>query len=493
MICLFVACLLLTACGTTVPPASNTPEVVVTPTEEVVVTPPPTVTVTPAEQLDAWATDLPEGDNLTDISQPYRMGGHPIRYYEHANFYLIDTARDIAVYFGWVGNDKNEEYQRSRDFLDFFYSLLPLVETDPQPNAEALGGFYFVEYEGYSRCATMIVKPNCIEINDRTFLLTDEQQQQFEAIFNDNEFDIGTAMCTIDAMNRRVGIEKLEITNEQGVLTEYYNNLYYALTDSTQRTDKVSTYALDTVELSELPRMVVTFTDGVVYTLAIQNRTVYVTFSDRPHGYTFTVESDYDWFAYLRKLTTQPNMVRTAKPVIYLYPEQTQDVAVTLDFDGSFTYTYPRYDNGWRVTAQPDGMLTNRADGTQHYYLFWEGTPNTTAWDLSSGFVVKGSDVEAFWLEKLPYLGLAPREYNDFITYWVPEMCENAYNLITFSTVQYERLAQLTVTPAPDTIIRVHMVWKALDAPVELPEQRLQPAPVRNGFTVVEWGGTRIW
>ena len=61
--------------------------------------------------------------------------------------------------------------------------------------------------------------------------------------------------------------------------------------------------------------------------------------------------------------------------------------------------------------------LINKADGTEHYYLFWEGGARPL-WNFESGLVVKGSDTESFLREKLAYLGLTPREYNDFITYW---------------------------------------------------------------------------
>lgn len=180
----------------------------------------------------------------------------------------------------------------------------------------------------------------------------------------------------------------------------------------------------------------------------------------------------------------------TAKPVIYLYPEQPTDVTVTLGYPAEYlTYTYPAYQNGWRVRAEPNGTLTNLKDGSQHYYLFWEGDKKVD-WDLSKGFVIKGSDTEAFLREKLAYMGLTPREYNDFITYWVPEMCQNPYNLISFSTEQYEALAPLSVTPAPDSILRVHMVYKGLEQPVKVLPQTLVPWQ-RNGFAVVEWGGSR--
>ena len=47
------------------------------------------------------------------------------------------------------------------------------------------------------------------------------------------------------------------------------------------------------------------------------------------------------------------------KPVIYLYPEQGEEVSVRLDYDGKLTCTYPEYDNGWHVTAAPDGRITD--------------------------------------------------------------------------------------------------------------------------------------
>ena len=180
----------------------------------------------------------------------------------------------------------------------------------------------------------------------------------------------------------------------------------------------------------------------------------------------------------------------TAKPVIYLYPDGPADVSVTLGYpEENLTYAYPAYDGGWRVTAYPDGRLVNRSDGSEHFYLFWEGNKRID-WDFSEGFVVRGSEAEDFLREKLSFLGLTPREYNDFIVYWAPELAQNEYNLITFSGEQYEELAPLTVVPKPDSVLRVHMVYKAVGEPVEIPEQELVPFS-RSGFTVIEWGGTR--
>ena len=179
----------------------------------------------------------------------------------------------------------------------------------------------------------------------------------------------------------------------------------------------------------------------------------------------------------------------TAKPVIYLYPEKETEVSVKLGYPKEhFTYTYPAYNDGWQVTAYPDGRLVN-SDGSEHYYLFWEGD-KAVAWDFSEGFCVEGGEIEKFLLDKLKEMGLSPREYNDFITYWAPEMSQNDYNLITFSTEQYEALAPLEIMPAPDSIFRVHMVYKAVESPVEILPQQLGHFE-RKGFSVLEWGGSR--
>ncbi len=177
------------------------------------------------------------------------------------------------------------------------------------------------------------------------------------------------------------------------------------------------------------------------------------------------------------------------KPVIYLYPEQLCEVSVQLSLDGALTCTYPAYHDGWTVTASPDGTLTDE-EGQTYNYLYWEGE-TYAEYDLSRGFCVKGQDTAAFLEGVLAKLGLNRREANEFIVYWLPLMQENAYNVIAFQTDIYTDAAKLNVTPAPDTLIRVFMAWRGVDAEVELEPQDLT-APPRVGFTVVEWGGSEV-
>ena len=177
------------------------------------------------------------------------------------------------------------------------------------------------------------------------------------------------------------------------------------------------------------------------------------------------------------------------KPVIYLYSEEETEVSVELMLNGKLTCTYPAYKDGWKVTALPDGTLTD-ARGQTYNYLYWEGEAEM-AYDFSEGFCVKGEDTAAFLEKALEDMGLTRREANEFIVYWLPMMELNPYNLISFQTENYTDAAKLTVSPAPDTVIRVFMAWKGAEEFAEFPEQELT-APERTGFTVVEWGGTEV-
>lgn len=180
-----------------------------------------------------------------------------------------------------------------------------------------------------------------------------------------------------------------------------------------------------------------------------------------------------------------------AKPVIYLYPEKNTTVNVKLNFDGKLTHSYPTYpENGWQIMATSNGTLFD-ATGKEYYALFWEGQ-NRKPFTYTTGFVIKGSETVSFLENSLEVLGLNRREANEFIMYWLPQMENNAYNVIHFSTQEYEDIAELEITPKPETMIRIMMVWSPLEAPIEIPQQNLYDLKKsRTGFTVVEWGGKR--
>ena len=49
------------------------------------------------------------------------------------------------------------------------------------------------------------------------------------------------------------------------------------------------------------------------------------------------------------------------------------------------------------------------------------------------------------------------------------------------------------ISPTPETLIRVMMVFQGLDKEIEFPIEDLSPLnKTRKGFTVVEWGGQEL-
>lgn len=245
------------------------------------------------------------------------------------------------------------------------------------------------------------------------------------------------------------------------------------------------------------------FTNALTYRVQVQGNQLRVWASDMPQVLQFTApqkevdelltETD-NRITYEKENIEKPNP-ETAKPVIYLYPEQETKVNVQLTFNGTLTSTYPTLPpEGWTVTAQPDGTLTDE-EGRSYRYLFWEGVADVD-WKQDSGFLVKAEDAREFLEQSLTQLGLNELEQNDFITYWLPKLEKNGESFVTFAAEQYTDNAVLTVTPQPDSVLRVQMLISKVDdsnraAFQKLPEQEL-PRFEREGFVLVEWGGTDL-
>lgn len=177
------------------------------------------------------------------------------------------------------------------------------------------------------------------------------------------------------------------------------------------------------------------------------------------------------------------------KPVIYLYPEKETDVTLKLQPQGKIIRSYPVYEEGWHVHAEPSGRLTTES-GHQYAYLYWEGMFKNIP-QMETSYLVKSDETADFLEEKLTVLGLNYRERNDFITYWLPELEENPYNQICFLTEAYDEIVPLQVSPTPDTVIRILMVYQGRQEEIETTPQTLTPIQ-RTGFTVVEWGGVEL-
>lgn len=180
------------------------------------------------------------------------------------------------------------------------------------------------------------------------------------------------------------------------------------------------------------------------------------------------------------------------KPIIYLYQTKETDVSVKLLKSENLTCSYPKYQGGWNVIAEPNGDLKDLTTNRNLYSLYYESKSDINFKVENEGFVIKGEDSANFLEEKLAILGLNEKEAEEFIVYWLPRLEANKYNYIRFATLdEINENMPLEINPNPDSIIRIMMTFKGLDNPIDVKEQKLV-TPERNGFVAVEWGGTEI-
>jgi hypothetical protein len=189
------------------------------------------------------------------------------------------------------------------------------------------------------------------------------------------------------------------------------------------------------------------------------------------------------------------------KPVIYVYPDATTNVSIKLDVQGEIGFTYPafntpgRISKGWDFTADTRGTI--HMNGKEYDYLFWDAKVPATQFNqtTSAGFFVSRDSLVPFFERSLTKMGLNYREQQDFITYWVPIMQKNETNFIHFMfTEEYDKIATINITPKPDHLFRVFMVWRDGNSFETTGFNHGQeiPTATREGFTVIEWGGGEI-
>ncbi|MDX2360317.1 MAG: hypothetical protein QNK23_05900 [Crocinitomicaceae bacterium] len=186
--------------------------------------------------------------------------------------------------------------------------------------------------------------------------------------------------------------------------------------------------------------------------------------------------------------------IMVEKPVIYLYPTAVTEVTVEVITEGQLTFTYPSYEESWKMTINPDGTIQN---GENSYrYLFWES--QHTAFiksDPSTGSAIANKDIVSFLEASLGEFGFTTQEQADFITYWAPKMIRYPGCKIQFLlNDECNQFAQLNIDPKPDQVFRFYMLWSPLENVNDfnyLRPQKIQSIS-RLGFTVIEWGGSQI-
>lgn len=204
------------------------------------------------------------------------------------------------------------------------------------------------------------------------------------------------------------------------------------------------------------------------------------------------------------------------KPVIRFYSNDIVDsLDVSLEFvDWKNIISYPRaslYVNScnptisWNVKLvpqKPSAEIEHKScDGIyrKYSYLFWEAsTLNGFNICLSEASCVRSNELnDGILQDALIAQGLSIEEATEMATHWLPLMTQKEFVMIQFLPQHYlDQRAKLTVSPAPDIVHRVFMLFHSTDSrkPCEVPLVRSPPIVVdREKFAVVEWGGMECY
>lgn len=171
------------------------------------------------------------------------------------------------------------------------------------------------------------------------------------------------------------------------------------------------------------------------------------------------------------------------KPAIYLYPQETLKIKVSLSINGEITISEPEYNNGWDVVVEPGGNIESSYD-----YLFYEARLNYLK-TSDEGWCVEYEHLELWMNNTLKELGLNEKESKDFKVFWLDFLpIANYYEIKLLSKEYLDLNMGLIIDPKPETIIRVMLAFSPYQNAVEI-DTPLITTPIRSGFTVVEWGG----
>ncbi|MFT5778139.1 MAG: hypothetical protein ACI837_001095 [Crocinitomicaceae bacterium] len=193
---------------------------------------------------------------------------------------------------------------------------------------------------------------------------------------------------------------------------------------------------------------------------------------------------------YQLNMSYSVSMMMMNKPVIYLYPELPTLVNVEIDIAGENPFYYPSYEDGWNCKALPNGEI-QFGDKTYNY-LFWDAQAVGTTLLHREGFIIQKDEVVPFLEKQLTTAGFTSKEQADFITYWAPRMIQNEQIFIQFMfNDACDEFAELKITPEPDNIYRIYMLWEPTETVFEVKEQVIESIN-REGFTVLEWGGMEL-
>lgn len=191
-------------------------------------------------------------------------------------------------------------------------------------------------------------------------------------------------------------------------------------------------------------------------------------------------------YEIVRGATACANNVSCYKPNIYLYPESPTEMSLRFGHPTALSVTDPLYPReGWTVTACPDGTLYE--DGAEYGFLFYEAVTSDRYYQTREGYLIPAEDRAGTFASILEGYGLNEKEISDFNDYWC-ERLEPGWDYAMYPqlTETVDEAMPLSVSPAPDTILRIWFAFVRNETPAVQAESQ---ALVRTGVTLVEWGG----
>ncbi|KAG1896011.1 uncharacterized protein F5891DRAFT_959245 [Suillus fuscotomentosus] len=244
-------------------------------------------------------------------------------------------------------------------------------------------------------------------------------------------------------------------------------------------------------------------------------------------------------------INLQAGPLSFAKPVIYLHSPSDIDVSVKLSLipEWSLSVIYPvvpmdyRQHLEWNVrTTHQDGSLTEHNSSLHVSYLFWEAKTNlqafprspaskpppvdtfnpiTNSLDDMDSIVIPVYKAPVYLDKSLKVLGLHTEARTSFITcvhMRYLRLSNHEHLLATvYPQAAYEHAASSNISPQPDVVTRVCMLFKGIckEHLANWPNAQMQAGndvvwwvdvvgvdPTRAGdvtlFRVLEWGGVEV-
>lgn len=183
--------------------------------------------------------------------------------------------------------------------------------------------------------------------------------------------------------------------------------------------------------------------------------------------------------------TLYVNWISVDKPNIYIYPINTIDLSVKLNFPqgGRILTSIPKINNNnWFVNIDSTGKIDQSYD-----YLFYESI-QPDIWQYRTGWCIKEDSLEKFFITNMQTYNFNEKEISDFIEHWIPLLHGfEYYEIYPQTNTIIENVIEINFSIQPDNFGRLYYGIIGRNDFKEIPEATIEMIK-RVGFTIVEWG-----